>query len=51
MTTKREGMGLGLSISKSIVDAHGGELAVTPNADAGVTFRLTLSVDDALASD
>ena len=46
VTTKSEGMGLGLAISKSIAEAHGGSLTVTPNAAAGVTFCLTLPVED-----
>ncbi|PST20611.1 PAS domain-containing sensor histidine kinase [Mesorhizobium plurifarium] len=42
VTTKASGMGIGLSISKRIVDAHGGEMTVTKNAAGGATFRFTL---------
>lgn len=41
-TTKPDGLGLGLSISQSIVEAHGGRMWATPNQGPGVTFRFTL---------
>ncbi|MEO5323005.1 PAS domain S-box protein [Mesorhizobium sp. CC13] len=41
-TTKPGGMGIGLSISKRIVEAHGGGISMTRNAHGGVTFRFTL---------
>ncbi|NGN42678.1 PAS domain S-box protein [Mesorhizobium sp. CGMCC 1.15528] len=42
VTTKPGGMGVGLSISKRIVEAHGGEMTVRRNEAGGATFRFTL---------
>jgi two-component system, LuxR family, sensor kinase FixL len=42
VTTKPKGMGLGLTISRSIIEAHGGRLHAVPNPDGGVTFRFEL---------
>jgi two-component system sensor kinase FixL len=42
ITTKLHGMGVGLSISRTIIEAHGGRISVAPNPDGGTIFRLTL---------
>lgn len=42
MTTKRKGMGLGLSICRTIVEAHGGKIWVDTPASGGTVFRFTL---------
>jgi two-component system, LuxR family, sensor kinase FixL len=42
VTTKRHGMGVGLSISRTIIEAHGGRIWIEPNPEGGTVFHLTL---------
>jgi len=44
-TTKSEGMGLGLSLCRTVVEQHGGFLAFEPNRPVGTIFRFTLPAD------
>ncbi len=48
-TTKPQGMGLGLSISRTIIEAHNGHLWAEPNAGGGMVFRFTLRMLEAEA--
>lgn len=45
-STKQQGMGLGLSITRTIVHAHGGRIWATANKNRGATLRFTLPVGD-----
>src|SRR5713101_2392555 len=51
-TTKKEGMGLGLSICRTIINAHRGEIWATNNAHCGATFHFSLPIvrSDALSA-
>jgi len=49
-TTKAHGMGMGLTISRSLIEAHGGRLWASPNDPEGAVFSFTLPVDMGSAS-
>jgi two-component system sensor kinase FixL len=42
MTSKPQGMGVGLSISRTIIEAHGGSITPRPNSGGGTVFSFTL---------
>jgi two-component system, LuxR family, sensor kinase FixL len=42
VSTKRQGMGIGLSICRTIINSHGGEITVEPRPEGGTVFRFTL---------
>jgi signal transduction histidine kinase len=51
-STKNEGMGIGLSVSRSIIERHYGRLWATPNKGPGVTFSFSIPCrPDGLTSD
>jgi C4-dicarboxylate-specific signal transduction histidine kinase len=48
-TTKADGMGMGLAISRTIIESHGGRLWATPNSPRGAIFQFTLPADSVIA--
>jgi PAS domain S-box-containing protein len=46
VTTRKNGLGLGLSLSRSIVESHGGTIRAENNPDRGATFRVYLPTDE-----
>jgi len=50
-TTKKAGMGMGLSISHSIINAHGGHLWFSRNPERGTTFHFTLPLEEGTPHD
>src|SRR5262249_57554284 len=48
-STKAHGLGMGLSISRSIIEAHHGQVCATRNEDGGSTFSFSLPLDGARA--
>ena len=44
-TTKNDGMGIGLYVSQSIIEAHNGRLWATRNDGPGATFQFTLPIE------
>jgi signal transduction histidine kinase len=47
VTTKANGMGLGLAISQMIIERHGGQISVRPSANGGAQFRITIPIKSA----
>jgi C4-dicarboxylate-specific signal transduction histidine kinase len=45
VTTKRGGLGVGLAVSRTIIQAHGGALSYKPNPDGGSIFEFSLPIE------
>jgi signal transduction histidine kinase len=43
-TTKEDGMGIGLSISRTLVEANGGQISAEPGEEGGASFRFTVPI-------
>jgi len=49
-TTKPNGLGMGLNISRSIIESHGGRLTASANPGGGMRFRFTLPMETGVAA-
>ena len=47
-TTKPDGMGIGLAVSRTIIESHGGELLASPRVPNGAAFQFRLPANDAV---